>query len=395
MALHPHYAACKSSHGAQYPAYMKLAVITHCFPTEENLIAGNFLEPFLDEIQNQGHVVRVITPRMGTPVPQSYQVHTFPWLGGDRLLGQLHLWNPRDAYILLKFLSDEKNVLYTLHNDVSFDHVLAVWVVPNALAPRSLKKTYGIPYSTWSLGSDINRFVRYPLVRTLLKNILTDADVLFANSHHLCQQITVLSKREPIFLPTYRSLETPASSMIPRLRPECYHFLCVARLEKVKGVDVLIHAFLTLASSTSNDICLHILGDGSQRGALERVVRENNLQDAVHFHGMVQPVTVAAFLRAVDCLVLPSRSEGMPIAFWEAREAGIPVIGTDVGDLGWAIRNFGQGIVVPPENIQALKIAMQEVLQKHKKVLQAKPTAHPPQPRQIATTFLRAITELS
>jgi glycosyltransferase involved in cell wall biosynthesis len=314
-------------------------------------------------------------------------------LGEDRLLGQLRVWNPRDAYVLTKFLSDEKNVLHALHNDIRFDHVLAVWVIPNALAARSLKKTHGIPYSTWSLGSDINRFIRNPLTRYLLKNLLTDADVLFANSHHLCQQITMLSNREPVLLPTYRPMETPASSMIPRLHPGCHHFLCVARLEKVKGVDVLIHAFLALRDSTSNAVCLHILGDGSQRSTLEKIVRENDQQEAVRFHGMVKPVNVAAFLRVVDCLVLPSRSEGMPIAFWEAREAGLPVIGTDVGDLGWAIRNFGQGIVVPPENIQALKTAMQEVMRTGKKIIKPTPHAQPPHPHQIAATFLSTITE--
>jgi hypothetical protein len=49
--------------------------------------------------------------------------------------------------------------------------------------------------------------------------------------------------------------------------------------------------------------------------------------------------------------------------------------------------------VVPPENIPALKNAIHEVLRKDKKVLQPKPNAHPPHPRQIAITFLRSITE--
>jgi glycosyltransferase involved in cell wall biosynthesis len=390
---HPQHAARITGRGVSNLSHMKIAVITHCFPTEENLAAGNFLEPFLDEIQNQGHAVWVITPRMGTVVSQPYPVHTFPWPGGNRLLGQLRLWKPRDAYIVLKFLSEEKNMLFTLHNTIRFDHVLAAWLLPNALAAQSLKKKYGIPYSTWSLGSDINRFVRHPLSKMLLKNLLTDADVLFANSNHLCRQITALSKKDAVFLPTYRPLEKPPSSMIPRLRRESYHFLCVARLEKVKGVDVLIDAFRAAANSIGNDICLHILGDGSQRSTLEKIVRENNLQETVHFYGMASPVKVAAFLSVVDCLILPSRSEGMPIAFWEAQAAGIPVIGTDVGDLGWAIRNFGQGIVVPPENIPALKNAIHEVLRKDKKVLQPKPNAHPPHPRQIAITFLRSITE--
>ncbi len=370
---------------------MKLAVISHCFPTQENLTAGNFLIPFLDEIQKQGHDVWVITPRMGTVVPHSHQVHTFPWRGGDRLLGQLRLWKPRDVYVIMKFLSEEKNTLFTMHETFHFDHALAVWLIPNALAARALKNRFGVPYSTWSLGSDINRFIHNPLSRMLLKNLLMDADFLFANSRYLCKQITALSRRTPVFLPTYRPLERPARAMIPRLRRDHIHFLCVARLEKVKGVDILIEAFGDLVKTAGTGITLHILGDGSQRRVLEKTVSEHNLHDVITFYGAVQPITVAAFLSAVHCLVLPSRSEGMPIAFWEAQGAGIPVIGTDVGDLGWAINTFGQGIVVPPENKHALHMAMYEFLRRGKEVLKTTSHARPPHPKQIAQTFIQTI----
>ena len=374
---------------------MKLAVISHCFPTQENLTAGNFLVPFLDEINRQGHDILVITPRMGTMIPRSYQVQTFTWMAKNRLLGQLQLWKPRDVYVLIKFLSDEKNTLFAMHETFHFDHVLAVWLVPNALAARALKNKFGVPYSTWSLGSDINRFIHNPLSRTLLKNLLIDADFLFANSRHLCNQINALSSRNPTFLPTYRPLEKPPSTMIPRLRPNQVHFLCVARLEKVKGVDILIDAFMDVVKTAGTGISLHILGDGSQRQGLEKIVSEHNLHDNRTFYGAVQPLTVAAFLKAADCLVLPSRSEGMPIAFWEAQAAGIPVIGTDAGDLGWAINTFGQGIVIPSENRRALQMAMQEFLHRRKKVLRKTPHARPPHPSDIANTFIKTITQAS
>ena len=295
-------------------------------------------------------------------------------------------------YILSKFLSEEKNILLAMHETFHFDHALAVWLVPNALAARALKKNSGIPYSTWSLGSDINRFIRNPLSRMLLKGLLNDADFLFANSRHLCQEINALSGRNPVLLPTYRPLERVANTMTPRLRRDRTHFLCVARLEKVKGVDILIDAVRDLVKTAGTGISLHILGDGSQRRVLEKTVSEHNLHDNVTFYGAVQPITVAAFLQAVDCLVLPSRSEGMPMAFWEAQAAGIPVIGTDAGDLGWAINTFGQGIVVPPENRRALQTAMQEFLHRGKKVLRKTSHARPPHPGQIAQTFLQTIT---
>lgn len=367
---------------------MKLAVLTHGFPAGENPLAANFLEPFLGEIHRRGNKIWVVTPAAGFHLPQPYPVKTFDW-GSTKLLGQLKLWKPSEFFSLTRFLKLEKTTLSNLHAEIEFDHVLAVWMIPNALAARSLKKKYGVPYSTWSLGTDINRFVRNPLSKALLKMLIDDASNLFANSHKLCAEISGLSGKTVTYLPTYRPLEKPGKEHIPQLMPGFFHFLCVARLEPVKGVDVLIEAFRRVVGRLKN-ARLHILGDGTMRQDLVRKVKLSGIAEGVRFYGMVKPVEVAGFLKKVDCLVMPSRTEGMPVAFWEAQSAGVPVIGTDAGDLGWAIGEYGQGIVVEPEDVDGLAEAMKRVIEDGKRIMNPT-TAKPPDPKKAADKFLEVV----
>jgi glycosyltransferase involved in cell wall biosynthesis len=101
----------------------------------------------------------------------------------------------------------------------------------------------------------------------------------------------------------------------------------VGRLDAQKGLGWLLH----LASKAFEQIEEHdllIVGHGPARAMLERIVRELNLGDRVHFTGW--KANVPAILAASDVLVLPSRWEGMPNAVLEAMAAGKPVVASDV-----------------------------------------------------------------
>ncbi|MBL7184375.1 MAG: glycosyltransferase [Anaerolineae bacterium] len=67
-------------------------------------------------------------------------------------------------------------------------------------------------------------------------------------------------------------------------------------------------------------------------------------------------------MKACDALVIPSHIESIPILFSDAMQVGIPVVATDVGDLGQLVRQYGVGVVVDPEDPEALAGAMGEVM---------------------------------
>lgn len=103
--------------------------------------------------------------------------------------------------------------------------------------------------------------------------------------------------------------------------------VCVGRLEPQKAIDWLLrHAPPLLAELPGWGLL--IVGDGSQRGVLERLVEDQGLTDSVHFTGFVPHV--GPYLAAGDMLLFPSNWEGMPQAVMEAMALGKPVVSRDV-----------------------------------------------------------------
>jgi len=129
--------------------------------------------------------------------------------------------------------------------------------------------------------------------------------------------------------------------------------ICVARLTHQKGIDVLLRAF-SLVSHT--DIGITLAGSGELDSDLRRMAEELGLGKRVHFAGWVEDI--AARLDSSDLFVLPSRSEGQPIALLEALAAGLPSIASAVSGIPEALAGGSYGALVPPEDPRALSTAI-------------------------------------
>ena len=107
---------------------------------------------------------------------------------------------------------------------------------------------------------------------------------------------------------------------------------CIGRLAEVKRVDWALDVFETLAERFPK-AHLVFAGDGDQRRALEkRIGALGALGQRVHLLGAVQDMLPV--YRALDVVLLTSRSEGLPVALIEAAAAGLPVVATSVGGVG-------------------------------------------------------------
>jgi glycosyltransferase involved in cell wall biosynthesis len=111
------------------------------------------------------------------------------------------------------------------------------------------------------------------------------------------------------------------------------HFLCIGRMDgpslasSQKGHDLLLEAWRR-SSLGARGARLHLVGNGPLRVLLERAAAD---LAGISFHG-VRP-DVPDWLTAADCLVMPSRWEGMPIAGIEAAGTGIACILSDIEPL--------------------------------------------------------------
>lgn len=134
----------------------------------------------------------------------------------------------------------------------------------------------------------------------------------------------------------------------------------VCRLDPLKGVDYLVRAFATLAQR--HDIRLVIVGDGTERPALDRLSAELGVADKVVFRGYLHGQAMLQAINDIDIFVFPSLWEGLPYAILEAMRAGLPIVSTDVGGIPEAIRDQREALLVPPQSVARLEAAIEHLL---------------------------------
>jgi glycosyltransferase involved in cell wall biosynthesis len=139
--------------------------------------------------------------------------------------------------------------------------------------------------------------------------------------------------------------------------------VCIGNLYEVKGHDILVEAAATLEKMDAFvDWKIFIAGRGNQEASLRNRIHSLGLQEKVHLLGLRDDIP--NLLAASDLFVLPSRSEGMPIAVLEAMLSSIPVVCSSVGGLPSLLQDGELGVLVPPEEplllADALKLALQD-----------------------------------
>jgi glycosyltransferase involved in cell wall biosynthesis len=111
------------------------------------------------------------------------------------------------------------------------------------------------------------------------------------------------------------------------------NLLFVGRLNQVKGIDLLLQSLGKLPPDTLSRLQLTVVGDGPLAHLVKKS-RERGLP--IEWVGMVPHKEIPPYFAHADILVMPSRSEGLPISMLEAMAAGLPVLATKVGGIGKA-----------------------------------------------------------
>jgi glycosyltransferase involved in cell wall biosynthesis len=117
----------------------------------------------------------------------------------------------------------------------------------------------------------------------------------------------------------------------------------VGRLEPVKNHALLLNAFRAALQSMPG-LRLWMVGDGSERKALENLAAELGINTQVTFWG--QQLDVAPFFSAADAFIMSSKSEGLPMSLLQAFSMGLPAIVTDVGGMAEVVRLAQAGFTV-------------------------------------------------
>jgi glycosyltransferase involved in cell wall biosynthesis len=130
-----------------------------------------------------------------------------------------------------------------------------------------------------------------------------------------------------------------AQSRVPDQNPRLYPITFLGRLDPIKNVPGLV-----AAAAGAGDVHLHIFGQGEDREAIERTIRDTGMHATMH--GAVASPQRA--LAQSGMLILPSFAEGFGLVLIEAMAAGVPVVASDIPGIRDVVRNGETGLLVPP-----------------------------------------------
>lgn len=131
----------------------------------------------------------------------------------------------------------------------------------------------------------------------------------------------------------------------------------VGRLQAVKDQVGLVRAFAHLRRRGSfPTLRLVIVGDGALRGAIEKAVRDEAVDDAVWLAG--ERTDIPAVMRSFDVFALPSIAEGISNTLLEAMASGLPVVASAVGGNPELVVDGCCGTLVPAGAPQRLAEAL-------------------------------------
>ncbi|GJJ03158.1 hypothetical protein RugamoR64_36960 [Duganella rhizosphaerae] len=144
--------------------------------------------------------------------------------------------------------------------------------------------------------------------------------------------------------------------------PPPHAAILVARhLEPLYDQATAIRAFAIVRRSLPL-ASLTICGDGPELQRLQQLARTLELDDAVRFTGKLDNAAMAALYRRSDLALNASLADNMPISILEAWASGVPVVSTAVGGIPYLVRDGVNGLLVPPQDAQAMAEAMLDIL---------------------------------
>jgi glycosyltransferase involved in cell wall biosynthesis len=146
------------------------------------------------------------------------------------------------------------------------------------------------------------------------------------------------------------------------------YIVSVGQLVPRKGHATLIQVCAGLRARGRSFLC-RIIGEGSERATLERLIIDNNLQGFVELAGPMALDQIYAELRKADVFALlaeigPSGNrDGLPTVVLEAMAAALPVLSTSLVGIPEMVQDGVTGLLVPERDIDAANRGLERLLE--------------------------------
>ena len=327
---------------------MKICFVIRSLPPYVTGGAQTAVDAVARELVKCGHRITVLTKkyrRDRRDISREYEVKYMFSLPKDMLAeGSLY------ASLFSEFLYNR------------YDVVMAINMYPTGYCCAKLRRLFDLPLVMRPIGIDVqvDKTIDYglrldPRVDRKVRYALSNCDSIIVTSRSMKDEVVAAGALSHAVSVVPNGVDLREFEEAKPCELERPYLLTVARLEKKKGIDILLRAYERVAERV-DDLNLVIAGDGPERESLERLVGRLGLARSVKFLGTVTGAEKVALYKGCAFFVCPSRWEPFGITNLEAMAAGKTVVATRVGGIPEIVQDGFNGLLFDrgdPENLAA------------------------------------------
>jgi L-malate glycosyltransferase len=358
-----------------YMLMKKVLIIAYSYPNKYMPGDANFVEQQAKIISSRHDVCVISLVRVSCSEQYKYwlnQLPKLPELEVDSDNDRLRVYRqyvvrciPYDRLFFQWYLKTFDRVVQQVFNDWGKPDIIHAhnnW--PAGLVGSRLSKTYSIPMLVTEHSTSFDQLmIKNHWFRKEVEQASNDYHKIITVSPYLAECLKSFLDPENIIVVGNVILTDffSFSSIESHQDKNCFQFLSICNLYKHKGIAVLISACKILLDKKINNFRLLIVGDGSEMNNLKQQVKNERLDQNIHFLGYLDSYGVREQIQACDCLVHPSFKETFGIVVAEAMACGKPVIATRNGGSDFIIQTPSDGILINAGDAQELANAMYRV----------------------------------
>lgn len=372
---------------------LRILVLSELFPNPPYPAFGIFVERQTFHLQSYCNNIVVAPVRVFPPLriwkrlfcPRRFLLEWRKWkealqqIPGRDLVNGIEVYYPRYtsppkqgfhglwgffAYpFMIKLLRD-------LHNRYHFDLIHAHYASPCGVIALLARRWMKIPVVVSVHGMDVTYTAKQnALSKAVIRWVFRNVDMIIANSSWTRQQIVRYGgcpdRVQVVRLGTDAPKSTGCSEGVTHQGTTT--LLSVGYLEKRKGHAYVLQALRRLIEK-GYKLRYIIVGDGSQREALEALAHKLGLDEVVSFEGYKAHSEVWPYFENCDIFVLPSWNEAFGIVYIEALALGKPVIGCEGEGGPEDLKALGDCIeLVKPRDVESLVTTLQRLIENPKR----------------------------